>query len=165
MIFGRHRPASSILQNLIFSTHSCLGVASTLAVRCFYVITVFMARQSVITQKKRGPPATGKGVLIGVRLQPPNLAALDAWIMDQPGSPSRPEAIRRLVEQALASKGAPRPLSKEAARKASMMAAREIESLGDTSLPVVEQQQRKRRLIRGPKEFRDMRSDQPKRKG
>jgi len=80
----------------------------------------------------------------------------------QPGSPSRPEAIRRLIEHALASKSASRPLSKEAARKASKLAAREIESLSDKSLPAVEQQMRKRRLIRGPKEFRDIRSDQPK---
>ena len=53
-------------------------------------------------KKKRGPPATGKGALIGVRLQPPNLARLDDWIAAQPGpQPSRPEAIRRLVEKGL----------------------------------------------------------------
>jgi hypothetical protein len=60
-----------------------------------------MARQTVITRKKRGPPATGKGELIGVRLQPPALAQLDSWIGDQDDKPSRPEAIRRLLEQAL----------------------------------------------------------------
>jgi hypothetical protein len=60
-----------------------------------------MARQTVITRKKRGPPATGKGELIGVRLQPPALAQLDAWIGDQDDKTSRPEAIRRLLEQAL----------------------------------------------------------------
>ena len=123
-----------------------------------------MVRQSVITGKKRGPPATGKGLLIGVRLQPPHLTALDAWIEDQSDSPSRPEAIRRLVERALAGKSAARPLSKEAARKASKLAAREIDFLGDRSLPVVEQQRRKRRLIRGPGEFRDIRADQAKTK-
>jgi hypothetical protein len=55
-----------------------------------------MARQSVLSQKKRrGPLPTGKGELIGVRLQPPQLAALDSWIDQQPEpKPSRPEAIR-----------------------------------------------------------------------
>jgi len=36
-----------------------------------------------------------------VRLQPPDLAALDAWIKLQADKPSRPEAIRRLVGNAI----------------------------------------------------------------
>ena len=39
-----------------------------------------MARQSMIRKKKRGPPATGKGTPIMVRLQPSQLASVDAWI-------------------------------------------------------------------------------------
>jgi hypothetical protein len=61
-----------------------------------------MGRQSARPPKKRGPPATGKGKPILVRLQPAQLAALDAWIARQDARLSRPEAIRRLVEQALA---------------------------------------------------------------
>lgn len=62
-----------------------------------------MERQSARPLKKRGPPATGKGKPILVRLQPAQLAALDAWIGRQDAQLlSRPEAIRRLVEQALA---------------------------------------------------------------
>ena len=41
----------------------------------------------------------GKGEPILVRLQPAQLAALDAWIGRQDAQLSRPEAIRRLVEQ------------------------------------------------------------------
>jgi hypothetical protein len=52
---------------------------------------------TVITKKKRGPAPTGIGTFIGVRLQPDLLAALDAFIADELDSPSRPEAIRRLV--------------------------------------------------------------------
>jgi hypothetical protein len=48
--------------------------------------------------KKRGPPATGKGTLIGVRLQPPELALLDEWAAAQEDKPSRPEAMRRLMQ-------------------------------------------------------------------
>jgi ribbon-helix-helix CopG family protein len=36
-----------------------------------------------------------------VRLQPDQLAAVDAWAAKQHDAPSRPEAIRRLVSQAL----------------------------------------------------------------
>lgn len=39
--------------------------------------------------------------MIGVRLQPEQLAPLDAWIRSQPGKLTRPEAIRRLVEKGL----------------------------------------------------------------
>jgi hypothetical protein len=121
-----------------------------------------MARQSVITQKKRrGPPPTGKGELIGVRFQPPQLSDVDAWIARQREHLSRPEAIRRLVERGLAGKGIARQPNKEAAHKALKMAARELEPLGDKSLPAEEQARRKRVLIKGPKEFRDLRSDVP----
>jgi hypothetical protein len=41
------------------------------------------------------------------------------------------------------------------------LAAREIESIDDKSLPAEERESRKRRLIRGPKEFRDIRRDRP----
>ncbi len=61
-----------------------------------------MGRQSATPPKKRGPPATGKGEPILVRFQPAQLAALDAWMGRQDAQLSRPEAIRRLVEQALA---------------------------------------------------------------
>jgi hypothetical protein len=66
-----------------------------------------MKRQSLITRitrKKPGPAPTGKGELIGVRIQPDQMKTLDAWIADQGDRPSRPEAIRRLVEQALKGK-------------------------------------------------------------
>jgi hypothetical protein len=39
--------------------------------------------------------------LIGVRLQPDQLAALDRWREAQDGAPSRPEAVRRLIEKGL----------------------------------------------------------------
>jgi hypothetical protein len=63
-----------------------------------------MPRQSVISQKKRGPPPTGKGIPILVRLQPLLLANLDGWISQQDVRFTRPEAIRRLIEFGLATK-------------------------------------------------------------
>jgi hypothetical protein len=93
---------------------------------------------------------------------PPQLAALDAWIAKQSSSLTRPEAIRLLVE-ALPYPAPPRA-SKTGAHRASNLATREIELLLDKSEPAEMQERRKRRLIHGPKEFRDIRGDQPKRK-
>jgi len=47
--------------------------------------------------------ARGKttGELIGVRCQAELLEAIDEWRRKQPDLPNRPEAMRRLVEQAL----------------------------------------------------------------
>jgi len=53
------------------------------------------------TTKSRGRPATGKGTPVQVRLQPDQLAKVDAWRDAQDDKPSRPEAIRRLVDKAL----------------------------------------------------------------
>ena len=105
--------------------------------------------------KKRGRPATGRGKTIGVRCQNTLLESIDEWRRHEPDRPTRATAIRRLVEQALARKGVRRPPSKKTARKASKLAARELEALGDQSEPVEEQARRKRALIRGPKEFRE----------
>lgn len=60
-----------------------------------------MNSQSVVSQKKRGPAPTGKGTPVMVRLLPDPLAALDEWAAHQPDTPSRPEAIRRLIELGL----------------------------------------------------------------
>jgi hypothetical protein len=65
---------------------------------------VWMKRQTVISRKKRGLPPTGKGEPIMVRVQPDLLEKLEAWSAHQDDRPSRPEAIRRLVEQALEKK-------------------------------------------------------------
>lgn len=42
---------------------------------------------------------------VNVRLPPQELAALDAWIARQSDAPSRPEAIRRLIEAGLRAEG------------------------------------------------------------
>jgi metal-responsive CopG/Arc/MetJ family transcriptional regulator len=56
-------------------------------------------------QGKRGPkPTTGKGTLVGVRLHAEILRAIDDYRRTQPDLPSRPEAIRRLIEECLRDK-------------------------------------------------------------
>ncbi len=56
-----------------------------------------MAKSINVIKKSRGRPATGQGTLVGVRLQPDQLAALDAWIDIQDASLTRPEAIRAML--------------------------------------------------------------------
>jgi Arc/MetJ-type ribon-helix-helix transcriptional regulator len=56
--------------------------------------------RDITKKRKPRPPATGEPVL--VRLQPGMAKAIDGWIKDQDDRPSRPEAIRRLVGEALA---------------------------------------------------------------
>jgi hypothetical protein len=59
-------------------------------------------KQSInVIKKSRGRPATGQGTLIGVRLQPSHLKALDAWIAQQNAPLTRPEAIRAMMETIL----------------------------------------------------------------
>jgi hypothetical protein len=112
-------------------------------------------------KKSRGRPRKDP-ISIHLTLLPESLLALDRWIDGQADKPSRPEAIRRLIEQALAGAGISRQPRKAVAHKASTLAAREIEKLADNSQPLEERHRRKRSLIRGPREFRDIRHDQPK---
>lgn len=70
-----------------------------------YVIAVFMAEQETpITKKRRGPKPTGLGTLVGVRLQPHDLAALDAAMAEIPAE-TRPEALRIILREWLAGRG------------------------------------------------------------
>ena len=97
---------------------------------------------------------------LNVRLLPNELKALDAWIKMHPAPrPPRPEAIRRLVEQALAGGMPQQKRNKKSAAAAREMAGHEIDRLGDTSLTAYERERRKLRLIKGPSEFRDMRGN------
>jgi metal-responsive CopG/Arc/MetJ family transcriptional regulator len=61
-----------------------------------------MPKSIRVVPKKRGrPKTTGRGTLVGIRLHAPTLAAIDEWASRQDDEPSRPEAIRRMIEQAL----------------------------------------------------------------
>ena len=121
-----------------------------------------MARRSVTVRKKaRAAPPTGKGTLSGLRLAPATLARVDRWAATQQDDPSRSEAIRRLVELGLGIAQRAGARTKKAA-KAAEMASEEIDRLGDPLATDEERRLRKRRLIRGPKEFRDLRRNRPK---
>ena len=124
-----------------------------------------MARRSVtVRQKKRAAPRAGKGKPIGLRLAPATLARVDRWAASQQDDPSRPEAIRRLVELALGIGQRAGVRTKKAAQAAEM-ASEAIDRLVDPSATDEERQLRKRRLIKGPKEFQDLRRNRPKANG
>lgn len=64
-----------------------------------------MASIDDIDKRKRGRPPTDATPIM-VRVSPPLLAPLDAWIADQPDpKPSRPEAIREALAEHLKAKG------------------------------------------------------------
>ena len=121
-----------------------------------------MKRQTLITRKKRGPPATGKGTLVGVRLQPADLNRLDAWSKAEHPQASRPEAIRRLMELALSVSGPPKQPNAKSVANASNMASTQLDNMIDSTLPDEERATRKRRLLHGPSGFRQGRLDMPK---
>ncbi len=119
---------------------------------------------NVITKKRRGRPVTtGKGTLIGVRLLDALLATLDGWIAKQREPDlTRPEAIRRLVELGLTAKTKSPPSERQRAALADL-AAKAIDSL-TVAASDDEKASRKRRLLKGPEEFRAVRVDRPSRK-
>jgi hypothetical protein len=98
-------------------------------------------------------------MLVGLRWHEDDLTAIEDWRRKQPDLPSRSQAIRRL---GLAGAQPMKRRSPKAAAKASDMAAHQIDKLADPALPEEERRARKRRLIKGPQEFRDIRGDQPK---
>jgi hypothetical protein len=57
-----------------------------------------------------------------------------------------------------------RSLGKRKAQKASELANHVADRIVDKSMPPEEQERRKRALIKGPKEFREIREDLPKSK-
>jgi hypothetical protein len=128
----------------------------------------FMAKTSVVPKKRRGPAPTGKGTQIQVRLQPEQLAELDAWIEKQEIQPTRPEAIRGMIDAMLyilAKDPGEKPVSKSArASRARELAAKAIDEMIDPSAPPEERAQRRSRLTKGPEEFREARVDRPKAK-
>jgi hypothetical protein len=122
-----------------------------------------------IPKKKRGRPASGgRGEGVLVRLQPDRLAAIDAWITRQTAPMTRPEAIRAMLDAVLvivSNDPSEKPKARKQAARASEMASQIIERKLDPKMPEEERARRRRRLTKGPPEFRDVRVDRPKAKG
>ena len=96
--------------------------------------------------------------ILAVRCSEPFLTKLDGWRRAQPDAPTRAIALRCLAEEALAGVSI-RQRSSGSKRKAAKLAEKAINHLSDHAATSEERDQRKRRLIRGPREFRDLRRD------
>ena len=108
----------------------------------------------------RQSPAPKAGeAAITVRPSRDLLKRIDRWIASQDGPVSRSEAIRRLAEFALDRAGMPSKAGKsnQGDDHAAGMASDMIDSLGDRSATDEDREHRKRRLLKGPSEFREMR--------
>jgi hypothetical protein len=118
-----------------------------------------------IKKSKRGRP-TVESEAVTVRIATPALTEIDDWRRKQDDLPGRPEAIRRLVELGLKVETPARSVSSPGRKlRAQELATKAIEKMIDPSAPPEERAQRRRRLTKGPTEFREDRVDQPKAKG
>jgi hypothetical protein len=99
--------------------------------------------------------------MVGFSAPPQLRASIEAWAAARGLTLS--EATRRLVEIGLErhSKSVGKPSAKSAER-ARQIAARAIDGLVDLAAPAEEAAKRKRRLLKGPEEFRELRHDQLK---
>ncbi len=102
--------------------------------------------------------------MTAIRLSAEFRAAVDEWAAREEDKPPRSEAIRRLVEIGLAAKPASRPKAATGTVRAAELAANVIEKRIDPSAPAEERESRKRRLLKGPSAFRDVRVDRAKKK-
>jgi hypothetical protein len=120
-----------------------------------------------IPKKRRGRPSSGgRRDAILVRLEAGQFSALDSWVAKQAEPITRPEAVRRLIELGLkavqptkARRSMPNKL------RAAELAAKAIDGIVDPFALPEERAQRRRRLTKGPPEFREHRVDLPKAKG
>ena len=114
------------------------------------------SKKSKLKRARGRPKTTGAGQPQVVRMHDWQIAEIDAWIAMQDQEISRPEAIRRLVEMGLQrSKPAGRPSATSVA-KAKQLAAKAIDGLVDPGASAEEAANRKRRLLKGPEEFREL---------
>ncbi|MEO6781515.1 MAG: hypothetical protein ABI196_11480 [Bradyrhizobium sp.] len=77
---------------------------------------------------------------------------------------SRPQAIRRLVELGLTVRTKPKQAPAARADRAKELASKAIDKMGDPTAHPDERDQRRRRLTKGPEEFREVRVDRLKAK-
>jgi hypothetical protein len=101
---------------------------------------------------------------MGFRASPTMRASVVRWAESQSDNPSLSEAIRRLVELGLIVKARPRQSAPARAERAKDLAAKVIDNFPVDQTDADEAASRKRRLLKGPEEFRDVRVDRAKKK-
>ena len=129
-----------------------------------YGKTKNMKKSIKVEPKRRGRPATGRDPVMGLRMSPNLKGAVVKWAENQPDKPTLSEATRRLVEIGLTVKAKSKQAPVDRASRARELAAKAIEKMGDPLATQEERVQRRRRLTRGPQEFREDRVDLPETK-
>jgi hypothetical protein len=115
------------------------------------------ASKKGIPKKKRGRPATGRDPIFTARMPKALIGQIEA--LANAHDINRSDALRQLVERGLSTFSPSGRTSAKSAASASRMAGKAIDRQADQSASVEERASRKRRLLKGPKEFRDMRED------
>ena len=121
------------------------------------------ARKTARKKPQGGTAGRRTSGTLPVRLAAETIAAIDTWAAGH--ELTRSEAISRLVEIGLvAARRA--GMRRNKASKALELASEAIDRLADPSLSDEERQLRKRRLLKGPREFREFRDlrERPKAK-
>jgi Arc/MetJ-type ribon-helix-helix transcriptional regulator len=114
-----------------------------------------------------GRKPTGVDPARTIRLSDEFIATVDQWAVDN--GTTRSEAIRRLVELGLKAKTKERPKSEdtkqrqETKQRARVLAGAVVDEMADTRASADDQASRRRRLIKGPEEFQNVRRDRPNR--
>jgi hypothetical protein len=120
------------------------------------------ASKKNVVRKRPGRPATGQDPVTAIRLSKEMRAAVDAWATSEADKPVRSEAIRRLLEIGLTVGAKQEQTTAATADRAKELASKAIDSLTAGAPNSDEKANRKRRLIKGPEEFREVRVDRPK---
>src|SRR3954463_2920352 len=87
------------------------------------------------SKKKRGRPATGRDPVTAIRLPEDLRVRVEAWATTERDTPSRSEAVRRLIEHGLAAMHAAKPINKKSAAKAAGLAGKMVDDLSGRSVP------------------------------
>jgi hypothetical protein len=104
-----------------------------------------------------GRPATGNNPMLSFRMPDPIMKEIRSWA--NANDVTRSEAVRQLVVLGLSASRSSRPHSAQTRAKAAALASETIDRHTDQSAAPEEQASRKRRLLKGPKEFREIRKD------
>ena len=112
-----------------------------------------------VEPKGGGRPST-RDRHVTARMPSTLIAEVEAWAIAS--NANRSDAFRQLVELGLARSKSAGPISAKSAERARQLAAKTIDGLVDAAAPVEETANRKRRLLKGPEEFPEMRVDSGK---
>jgi hypothetical protein len=123
-----------------------------------------MKKSIKVHQKKVGRPATGRDPAVTIRLPKSVLDEVESWAAKQESEPNRSQSLRHLVELGLTVRIKPKQAPAGRADRAKELASKAIDGLVVGAADDDEKASRKRRLIKGPEEFREVRVDRPKAK-